>query len=104
MVKKLPTSIEEVGKAATYVGLFNMAARLNAVLKAQLETPIAHMTPYDWHRRTKEETISLPMPEPKFIISGKAGKPTPVWAWSEIVHWYVGFAGVVGPKMGKRAG
>lgn len=103
MVRKLPTTIPEVEANPTYVGLFNMAARLNTLLKAQLETPIAYMTPYDWHRRTKEESISLPMPDVKFTLTGNAGKPTPVWAWSEIVHWYVGFAGVVGPKMGKRA-
>lgn len=88
-----PASLEEAIATPSLVTLKNMASRLNAfpAVSVRLESPIATMTPYDWWRRTKEETLSHPMPDPAFLIRG-AGKPTPVWSWPAIISWYIRYS------------
>lgn len=89
-----PTTMDELSKNATYVGLFQMADRLNDRFGDQIPKPIGYMTPFGWWKYTKADTISLPMPQPRAIITDKGGHPTPIWRWLEITKWYAGYAGL----------
>jgi len=89
---KPPATMEQLARNKKYVALFQMADRLTAYFA--LDPPIQYRTPFGWWKYTKNDSISLPMPNPRAIIREKGGRPTPVWRWSEIVQWYAGYAGV----------
>ncbi len=61
--------------------LSEMADFLNTRFK--LNYPIAYMTPYDWWRRTKENQIDPPLPEPIRMV-GKS----PLFSRRAVASWY----------------
>lgn len=48
-----------------------------------LDPPLSQYTPYDWWKRTKAETISMPMPKPIRFVGR-----TPVFLLADIKRWY----------------
>lgn len=63
----------------TTVILSEMAERLSE----EFNTEIAHLTPYDWWKRTKTETIAIALPTPVRWVGR-----SPVFLWRDIKRWY----------------
>lgn len=61
--------------------LSEMAERLNE--EFEVDPRIAPLTPYDWWKRTKAETISIPLPQP----IREVGR-SPLFLWRDIKRWY----------------
>lgn len=68
----------------TTVILSEMAERLSG----EYDTTIAELTPYDWWKRTKDETITVPLPHPIRWVGR-----SPVFLWRDIKIWYGSFKG-----------
>ena len=66
----------------TTVILSEMAERLSK----EFEMSIATLTPYDWWKRTKDETISIPLPQPIRWVGR-----SPVFLWRDVRRWYAAF-------------
>lgn len=72
-----------------YVTLKDMAERLEESYATQIDGPINRRLPYDWWKRTKEDRLSIPMPEPSYYVG-----QSPVWVYRRVVAWYAGYAGL----------
>ena len=66
-------------RESTTVILSEMASRLSS----EFDIPIAELTPYDWWKRTKSESISIPMPTPIRFVGR-----SPMFLWRDILRWY----------------
>lgn len=69
-------------REATTVIMSEMAERLSE----EFGVSIAMLTPYDWWKRTKNEDISIPMPQPIRMVGR-----SPVFLWRDIRRWYIAF-------------
>lgn len=64
---------------STTVMLSEMAERL----AEEYDIEIKSHTPYDWWKRTKDESIQVPMPKP-IRMAGRS----PLFLWRDIKVWY----------------
>lgn len=64
---------------STTVILSEMAGKLNE----EFSTSISDLTPYDWWKRTKSETIQIPLPEPIRFVGR-----SPIFLWRDVKRWY----------------
>lgn len=64
---------------STTVILSEMAERLTE----EFEVEIAKLTPYDWWKRTKAESISIPLPQPIRFVGR-----SPMFLWRDVKRWY----------------
>ena len=79
--------------AVELVNLANMAEKLNQTFARHLDNPISKLTPYDWWKRTKADTISNPLPKPVAIIAGR-----PMFRYSDIMRWFISYRGIGGKR------
>lgn len=63
----------------TTVILAEMAERLND----EFDIEVSELTPYDWWKRTKDESIAVPMPTPIRMVGR-----SPMFLWRDIKRWY----------------
>lgn len=68
---------------STTVILAEMAGRLNE----EFGTEISELTPYDWWKRTKSESIQVPLPAPIRFVGR-----SPMFLWRDIKRWYQVYA------------
>lgn len=71
------------------ITLAQMADKINDQFGKYLDEPVSHMTPYDWWKRTKDQTISEPLPAPVLVVGR-----SPVFRWTEILPWFVRYKGI----------
>jgi hypothetical protein len=66
----------------TTVILSEMAERLSE----EFNTPIASLTPYDWWKRTKADSIAISLPNPIRWVGR-----SPVFLWRDVKRWYAAY-------------
>ncbi|KKM81013.1 hypothetical protein LCGC14_1334040 [marine sediment metagenome] len=71
-------------RETTTVILSEMAGRLSE----EFNVTIANLTPYDWWKRTKDESISVLLPVPIRFVGR-----SPIFLWRDVKRWYLMFKG-----------
>jgi len=55
-------------------------------LSEEFGVTIATLTPYDWWKRSKSETILVPLPTPIRWVGR-----SPVFLWRDVRRWYLAY-------------